>query len=134
MTKILPFLISRPTPIGILILLSMLIFAVLALHNTILFLPGQGDLILTPEGFQLRMPLKQDRKSYRWDQISNFYVKSIKVSKDFQQRVCFDVLKEDEKSEREYLSLDYDLSLNALETLLNDWKQEYESRVSHEGA
>jgi len=125
--------LSRHLSIDMLIVIlpaTLLIY--LALDSARLLLPGQGDLILTPEGFEVRMPLKQECQKYQWNQVSVFYVKSIQVGKDFRQRLCFDVLKEDEKSEREYLSLDYDLSLNALAALLNEWKKKYEMGEANE--
>ena len=109
------------------IALFVVIIPAILIHIGLLFLPGQGDLILTPDGFEVSVYLYALQKKYRWADVINFSVSPIWIGKGFQRKLCFDVIRNGKKVKKDYLRFCYDLSLEEMLALLTDWKTKSES-------
>jgi len=92
---------------------------------------GEGDLILSPEGFEIRVLLGKSPWKYQWTEVTGFYVSwtSNKVdtpNPSTYECICFDKAGWTTRSRQQILSFEqYPMTKQDLADLLNEWKAKY---------
>ncbi len=91
------------------------------------WLPGQGDLSLTRDGFEVRSRWIWGRIKHRWVDVVGFYATNVYAGKVTQEAICYDLTGTTGRYKRGTLSLwDYNgMSKQAIADLLNEWKAYY---------
>jgi hypothetical protein len=94
----------------------------------VFLLPGQGDLILTPEGFQINYFYKL-WPEYRWDEFLGFY--EVHKMKNRSYRLAGELAKSVYLEKRILFPRFYDVPPEELVRLLNQWKEKHASSPSN---
>jgi hypothetical protein len=86
----------------------------------------QGDLTLTPEGFEIQNVDPFYRRKYRWTEVTGFYQES-KPRHHYvvEPMVCFDEASCATKKRKKIIPFSYEIGSKALVDLLNEWKEKY---------
>jgi len=120
-TVIIPSVIEKDLGLGLFFIANDIIVLFVSLLYIALLWPGQGDLILSPEGFEVVVWPSFLGMKYTWDEVGIFQAAFISVGKGFAKRVGFDVNR-DGKKKTKFLRFHYDPSLEEMADLMNEWK------------
>jgi hypothetical protein len=97
----------------------------ITIYLGVLLLPGQGDLILSPEGFKISCLNKTFRREYRWSEVIGFYRETNPQNQWQRAMVYFDKAGWLTNQRREVLPFHYLKTTDELVFLLNEWKGKY---------
>jgi hypothetical protein len=103
-----------------------LVLLYLLFYIGISILPGQGNLTLSTDGFEVSSYLKDYRRKYRWTDVTGFYVGTVATRHQISELVCFDKVGWLTTQRKQTISYYYEgYSVEELTSILNQWKEKY---------
>ena len=114
-------ILSWPFSLAILALLIYFVYLIIAVRFY-----GQGDLILSPEGFEIRTLYGKSPCKYCWTDVTGFYVAMVPLRRniaDSYEAACFDKVNWTTNARRQVLP--YPMNNHELVALMNEWKAKY---------
>jgi len=100
------------------------VFLVILLYMSVFLFPGQGDLILTPEGLSIHYFYKL-WPDYRWDEFLGFYEVHRSKKNNNPYRLAGELKKSVHWNKRILFPRFYETSPQELVAILNQWKEKY---------
>jgi len=122
-------LFSENNPVPQYLWMALAIVSMVLMYMSVFLLPGQGDLILTPEGLQINYFYKL-WPDYRWDEFLGFYEVHRSKKNNASYRIAGELKKSVNWDKRILFPRFHEVPPQDLVAVLNQWKAKYASNHS----